>query len=153
MDGPWKARKEKLLKAPTEAQDCIQLLTWWRSQYPSNHPYHRLLHHSPNEGKRSAFSGYFLKKMGMQVGWPDFQLAVPSPEYPGLFIEMKRITERKKPLPASQISMHRALRQQGYLVFVCYGFNEAHETIESYLGQLSQKTQKTQSPLNPRGVF
>lgn len=45
---------------------CVTFLTYRYS--------HLLWHHSPNEGKRTEVQGRFLKKMGMQVGWPDLDI-------------------------------------------------------------------------------
>lgn len=47
-----------------------------------------LFHHSPNEGKRSPFERYLIKRMNVSSGFPDLMI-VDSKENKTLFLELK----------------------------------------------------------------
>lgn len=87
------------------------------------------LHHSPNGGKRNAFEAKKFKQMGTKAGFPDLFLCVARGGYHGLFIELK--TETGK-LTAFQINWLAKLNGQGYKAVVCYGYEEARQTIKEY---------------------
>lgn len=46
-------------------------------------------HHSPNEGKRSYFQQYLIKKMGVSSGFPDFIIFSKKNEHSPFAIEIK----------------------------------------------------------------
>jgi len=103
------------------------------------HEYRDVWEHTfaiPNGGGRDGFEAMNLKDEGQKNGVPDFFIAWPSAVYHGLFIEMKRLpTEGKgKPIVSKeQKEWHIKLRNQGYAVYVCYGYDEAMRTIKTYL--------------------
>lgn len=68
---------------------------------------------------------------GLKSGVPDLFLAVPNERHTGLFIEMKRPGGR---LREEQREWIEALRNQAYRAEVCYGAEEAIDTITEYLG-------------------
>ena len=90
----------------------------------------------PNGGGRSAFEASFMKEEGVKPGVPDIFSAWPSGIYHGLFIEMKRLPSEGKGKPVvskEQKEWHIKLRNMGYAVYVCYGYEEAMKTIRTYL--------------------
>ena len=64
------------------------------------------------------------------AGVPDAFLPVAIQPFHGLYIELKTRTGKLSP---KQIAWHRALRANGYAVQVCYGAEEAIETLQQYL--------------------
>lgn len=127
---------------PHQSEDSIQMscVSWFRVAHPG---LARLLHHSANEGKRTTrivhthagtrvvcSGGARLKAMGMQTGFPDLFLAVPSRGMHGLFIEMKSETGRLEP---SQREMLALLSEQGYATAVCRSLDEFSSVIDNYL--------------------
>lgn len=87
--------------------------------------------HCPNEAKRNPKTGAELKRLGMRAGVPDLLLLSPKGEYIGLAIEMKY---GKNKCTLEQIKWLDWLHKQGYMCKVCYGSEEAIETIKQYLG-------------------
>jgi hypothetical protein len=80
-----------------------------------------------------------MKAEGAKPGVPDLFLPVARNDHHGLFIEMKRTEVKPKRegskggLSDVQIKWKADLEAQGYRVTVCYGFDEARETLEQYL--------------------
>lgn len=127
---------------PHQSEDSIQMscVSWFRIAHPE---LARLLHHSANEGKRTTrivhthagtrvvcSGGARLKAMGMQTGFPDLFLAVPSRGMHGLFIEMKSEMGRLEP---SQREMLALLSEQGYATAVCRSLDDFQHVTDSYL--------------------
>lgn len=86
--------------------------------------------HIPNEGRRSAYTGANLKRMGMRPGFPDLFIPIARMGYHGLFVEMK--VGKNKPTRA-QIEWLRRLDAEGYAVCVRYGADAAIKSIENYI--------------------
>lgn len=90
----------------------------------------RLLHHSPNGGRRDAREAGRFKAMGTRAGFPDLILLVPSHGHPYLCIEMKygagRQTERQR-------EYQRAVEAQGAKYVVVRSAMEFAEIINNYL--------------------
>lgn len=84
----------------------------------------------PSGGKRHIITAVRLKAEGVRAGIPDLMLAVPRGRWHGLFIELK--VGRRKPTVQQKIWITK-LRQQGYWVEVCWGFEQAKEAILEYL--------------------
>lgn len=74
-----------------------------------------------------------FKAEGVRAGVPDLFLPVARGGYHGLFIEMKRPDHKNKPSKA-QNEWQQFLTKQGYLSVVCYGYEEAIQTIQRYYG-------------------
>lgn len=72
----------------TEEDEQAALFSWVR-QLRETYPLLKLLHHSPNEGKRAPRKA---KRLGIRSGFPDLILPVPSADqkHIGLAIELKR---------------------------------------------------------------
>ena len=114
----------------TESQEQKALFQWAgyaEQQYPEL----KLLHHIPNGGKRDSRTAVNLKREGVKAGVPDICLPVARGQYHGLYIELKA---GKNKTTTKQKEWLNALNQEGYATKVCYGWSEARETIEKYLG-------------------
>jgi hypothetical protein len=77
-----------------------------------------------------------LKQMGLTPGYPDLFLAIPTPEFHGLFIEMKTKTGK---VQKNQLAIHKMLMSVHFAVCVCYDWMEAMQVIEGYLEGLPIK--------------
>ena len=99
---------------------------WMRGKYPVLD----LLYHIPNGGSRNEREAANLKRQGVKAGVPDLCLTVARGGYHGLYIEMKY--GKNKP-SEHQKRWIDALRAQGYVAEVCYGWHQASELITEYL--------------------
>jgi len=90
---------------------------------------HIPIFHIPNEGKRSAATGANLKRQGLSAGVPDLCIPAPRGRFHGLFIEMKY--GKNKPT-AEQDEWLSLLFKNGYMVKICYSFEEAKTVIDWY---------------------
>ena len=90
-----------------------------------------MIYHIPNGGSRNQLEAANLKRQGVKAGVPDLCLPVPKEGYHGLYIEMKY--GKNKPTD-NQEEWLESLRQYGYKTAVCYGADEARETIKQYIG-------------------
>lgn len=77
-----------------------------------------------------------LKAEGVRAGVPDVFLAIPAQGYHGLFLELKAPKGRVSP---DQKTMLETLRASGYACCVCFGWDEAREAVEGYLGKFIPK--------------
>ena len=114
---------------PKGKEDCLQVscVTWFSLQYPDHA---RLLHHSPNGGSRNSIEAAKFKRMGVQPGFPDLFLAVPSSGYHGLFVELK---VGRGVQSAFQKEMEILLKEQGYQYTVVRSIEKFIEVIQNYL--------------------
>lgn len=117
---------------PPEHAEQVVLLHWWEAQARAKGIDPEHLFAIPNGGNRNAKTGARLKAEGVRAGVPDLMLAIPNGAYGGLFIEMKRQQGGK--LGKKQKNMLAILSRAGYAVRVCYGFEDAKNTICLYLG-------------------
>lgn len=110
----------------TLQEKCVE---WFDRNYPD---LRMLLHHSPNEGKRSIVEGAHLKASGMRTGFPDLVLLVPSGEWAWLAMEFKgkggRLTEAQK-------RYAEYLPKHGVLHRVIWTFEEFVNLIGKYMAE------------------
>lgn len=125
------ARQAATLPAPSEAQEQEAVITWARCN-ANRLPGLDLLFHIPNGEARPTAAGRRLKAQGVQPGVPDLFLPVTCGRFHGLWIEMKRADRSNHPTPLQAAWIER-LRQNGYLVVVAYGADEAIAAIAHYL--------------------
>jgi hypothetical protein len=112
----------------------VNLVTWFRSQYPKYSKLLTLGSFGENVGpKRMAR----LKQMGLTPGYPDLILYLPRMVcsrthhyYSGLFIEMKSKNGAVRP---NQIEMHNILKANHYFVDVAYDWFDAKSIIQNYI--------------------
>lgn len=85
-----------------------------------------VVHHSPNEGRRSRFEQYLIKQLHTMSGFPD--LVILAEQKRIFFIELKTI--RNKSVSPAQKWWIDALTKFGFEAKVCYGFDEAKDFID-----------------------
>lgn len=113
----------------SESTEQMTLIDWCNINTCA-YPELELIYHVPNEGKRTDYQGKKLKREGLKKGVPDLCLPVPRSGFHGLYIEMKYGTGR---LTKEQKEWIEKLNKQGYKATVCYGFEEARDTILKYI--------------------
>jgi len=119
-----------------EDDEQAALFRWASVMANSGYPT-RLLFSIPNGGYRKPREAARMKLQGTKAGVPDMFLPVPRGEFHGLFIELKRpiVKGDAKPVVSpEQKHWLKELDAQGYMATVCYGWIEAKEVIENYLG-------------------
>ena len=102
----------------------------WANLNKSNMPALNLMFAIPNGGLRNIGVARNLKAEGVKAGVPDIFLAYPMSNHHGLFIELK--VGNRKPTELQALWM-KALSKVGYKAALCYGFEEARDTITDYL--------------------
>lgn len=105
-------------------KSCVQ---WFSLQYRE---YAKLLHHSPNGGKRNAIEAAKFKAMGVRAGFPDLALYIARQGYHGLFIELKTAKGRQSD---HQKYYQCVLEEQGYRYEVVRSLEEFQNLINDYL--------------------
>lgn len=118
----------------SEATEQEALITWCRI-FENRYPELKMIYHIPNGGSRNQLEAANLKRQGVKAGVPDLCLPVPKAGYHGLYIEMKY---GKNKTTDKQEEWLESLRQYGYKTVVCYGADEARETIKQYIGWREQ---------------
>jgi hypothetical protein len=113
----------------SEHEHQVCLLTWANLQAKAM-PDLALLFAIPNGGKRHIGVARKLKAEGAKAGIPDLFLPAARNGYNGLFIELK--TEKGTVSP-NQKHWIAALREQGYQVEVCYGWDAARLVLLEYM--------------------
>jgi hypothetical protein len=104
--------------------DCV---TWFKNHYRSQRLLCFMVH---NDGAKSARTGLLDKARGLTKGIPDVMLAIPTPNWAGLFVEFK--TPGEYPTPAQREAM-AALTQAGYRCEVIRSLPEFQTLIREYL--------------------
>jgi len=84
----------------------------------------------PNGGRRDAITGARMRREGVKRGVPDLCLPVARKGRHGLYIELKTARGRTTP---EQREMIEQLREDGYEVAVCRGWEQARLVVEDYL--------------------
>lgn len=112
----------------------INLINWFNENYPQ---FESDLHHFANERKLDVKTnpslwntGRKLSRMGVKPGVADLHLAVPTSEYPGLWLELK--TENGK-LMKEQKEFLDQKSKRGYLALAVWGLDAAKKVFEIYL--------------------
>ena len=127
--GQWQGETGKVRKQQGHAEDDLQMqcVRWFRLQYPQ---LARLLHHSPNGGKRNAREGARFKQMGTQAGFPDLILLVASQGYHALLLELKTRTGRQQD---SQKEYQQLAEAQGYRYVVIRSLEAFMDEVNTYM--------------------
>lgn len=107
------------------------LLFQWAAFVSNKYPMLNLMFAIPNGGKRYAKTAIDLKHEGVKPGVADVFLPYASGNAHGLFVEMKR--EKYGIVSDKQKNFIKNVQQQGYAAAVCYGFEQAKDTIIKYL--------------------
>ncbi len=102
----------------------------WAAMNFKRYPQLKLMFAIPNGEARSIVTGARLKATGVKAGVPDIFLPAVTACSPGLYLELKRSGGT---ISKVQLEWIAALREEGYRVEVCYGWQEAVKVIEDYL--------------------
>lgn len=134
---PLKGPKLPVLKEDEEQE----LFFDWLEVASGRQPLYKLAFAVPNfsgTGKKGTLMrrvnqrhGAKLKRTGRKPGVPDIVFPVARGGYHSLYIEMKRL--RGSTMTDEQKVWIPALREQGHLVEVCKGWEEARDCIERYV--------------------
>lgn len=134
---PRRKTASRATGAPSEHDIQVECVSWFHDNFSLYSGYFWAV---PNGGYRSKRTAAIMKQEGQQAGVLDLQLAFPSKGYHGLFIEMKksRVGKRGKVVGKTHTSelqdaMIERLRKVGYMVAVCYSFEDFKKTIREYL--------------------
>lgn len=127
--GQWQGETGKARKHQGHAEDDLQMqcVRWFRLQYPQ---LARLLHHSPNGGRRDAREGARFKQMGTQAGFPDLILLVAANGYHALLLELKTRTGRQQD---SQKEYQQLAEAQGYRYVVIRSLEAFMDEVNTYM--------------------
>lgn len=135
---------EQLAQSGTEAAHQTALFCWCAMNM-ARFPELEWMHHIPNGGgrgstkKHAMIVGGQLKAQGVKKGVSDICLPVKRGQWSGLYIEMKKPTERpqregsKGGVSEEQIAFGAFVQGQGFGFVVCYSWDEAAKIIEQYL--------------------
>ena len=116
----------------TEEIEQAKVIKWsHRAAVRALMPSLRFLHHSPNGGKRDAFTGAQMKALGVKAGFPDLILPVRAGQCPGLVIEMKSEDGRTSD---SQDEWLAHFDSQGWGTKIARSADEARTILCLYLG-------------------
>ncbi len=85
--------------------------------------------HIVNEGKRSQQQGSMLKRMGMTSGVSDLFFPRATPEFHGLWIEVKAMNGKVS--PAQQKFIDNMI-QEGFFAIAAWGADAAIEIIKTH---------------------
>ena len=115
--------------SPT-SEDTIQaaVIRWARSH---DDPRLHSLFHIPNGGQRDGAVGGRMVALGAKAGVSDLFLPVMNAGRGGLWIEMKTTDGH---LSAEQEAWLNEMSASGYAAHVCYGWEQAVERIDAYMG-------------------
>lgn len=114
---------------PTEHQEQVALLHWFREYAPRVNLDPRCLFAIPNGGKREKAGATQLSLEGVTKGVPDLCLIAPQGRV--LWLEMKRA--KGGVVSKEQAAFHVLLKKQGFSVVVCHGAHHAITEIRKFL--------------------
>jgi len=112
----------------TESQEQVAFMQWVDMFFNGNEEFVFAI---PNGGLRNVVVAKKMKAEGVKPGVPDLFFTLARGGYHGLFIEMKRI--KGGSTSKDQKDKIERLRNCGYKVDVCKGFDEAKKSILEYV--------------------
>lgn len=115
---------------PTEYDEQSALMEW-AAVAQRKFPELEWLHASNNGVRVTIGTAIKMKKAGMKSGIPDLCLPVARGGFHGLYVEMKR--QKGGRVDTDQEVCHAFLRDAGYRVEVCRGWEAAKAAILDYL--------------------
>lgn len=113
----------------SEHSHQVALFAWF-GEHRHLYPQTRWLFAIPNA------NSHHLVSEGVKGGVPDVALMLPVYPFHGLFVEMKipaKGSKRAGVVSSAQELWHIQLKSQGYKVVVCYGWEDAKNTIVEYI--------------------
>lgn len=127
--------KPEDLVSGSEDGEQLALMCWAALNF-NKYPDLKWLHHSPNGGSRDKREAAKLKAMGVKSGFPDLCLLVERRPFNGLLIELKipeLKTKKNGGAFKEQIDWGIHLRANGFGYKLCHGWEDARDTLISYL--------------------
>ncbi|MTB53004.1 VRR-NUC domain-containing protein [Lewinella sp. W8] len=131
---------ETLPKAPAkkknqgESKIQVRCVAWFQAQYRVKYPKHLIAIRNggreTGDAKQRAIKGARNKAEGVVPGASDLLLAVPSGEYPGLWIELKRPGQY---LRKNQREFQEQMRRVGYAATDAKTEEEFQAIVRQYL--------------------
>lgn len=132
-DSPYHKLVKKAKRSPghdTEHREQVKLFEWAKAN-EVRHPSLAWLYAVPNWfGTRTARQGARAKAEGRKPGVPDVHFPVARGPYNGLVVELKAGTNQ--PTKEQKLWLNH-FRAEGWLVDICYSFEEARDLILAYL--------------------
>lgn len=138
-------KPEDLAKSGSEHAEQVALFQWAALEV-KNYPQLKWLFAIPNGFFASSGQKNKMKAEGLRDGVPDICLPWPKRDhnaefdnqyfYCGLWLEMKREIYRNRAnggCSEEQLAWHEYLKNVGYQVHVCYGWEDAKNAILEYL--------------------
>jgi hypothetical protein len=122
---------------PKEGEEAVNLLKWAQVIRHNGTPLADLLIMIPNgailagDAKHRAMQMARMKRQGFKVGTFDYFLAIPTPLFHGLWLELKR-THRGR-VSDAQREFDAWMQEQHYATAICEGWEAAAKTILGYL--------------------
>jgi len=141
MEKAWKPVPIKGFVLPKETDEQIALMEW-ASWHVKKYPELLWLIHVPLGEYRHKKTAGVLKAMGVKKGFPDIMLPTSRHGYHALAIELKRQKGAKPQVSAEQKAWIEHLKSQGWYAVVCYGAEEAINTLKWYLEGESDERRK-----------
>lgn len=93
-----------------------------------------------NEGKRTPAGHALAIELGLHKGASDLFIAWPTPNYPGLWLEVKppgfKVTKSKLEHYESQMRFINLMRSRGYYADMGIGIDQCISIIKNYLSGL-----------------
>lgn len=118
---------------PTEHQEQVAVIHWWRRACGTYGVPESALFAIPNGGSRGGIEAARLKSEGVRSGVPDLFLSVPRGGLAGFFIEMKALDGRASPEQTDWIT---SARLRGYHADIIKGADDAIKAIREYMGRV-----------------
>lgn len=116
----------------TEEIEQARVIKWsHKAEVRALMPQLKWLHHSPNGGQRSAFTGAQMKALGVKPGFPDLILPVKTRMSTGLVIEMKSAKGR---LSTEQSEWLDIFIENDWQFAVLRSAEDARRALCNYLG-------------------
>nr|WP_294525785.1 hypothetical protein [uncultured Rhodopila sp.] len=122
---------------PLEEVEAARLVEWSKLARWHGYALRDLLIMVPNgaylgsDARTRAITMAKLKRAGFRNGVYDYLLAVPSPNHPGLWVELKRRKGAQR--SPEQVQFGKLMESLGWLCAVAKGWEEASAAIVGYL--------------------
>lgn len=135
-DSPLRALIKQVMRKPrsdVEHQEQVKLFAWAlekEAAHPSLHWLFAVPNFAGRLGQKTAKHGARLKAEGRKPGVLDVWLPLRRGQYVGLVIEMKA---GRNSLTPEQKRWKNHLERQGWLVVVCYRFEDARDCVLGYM--------------------
>lgn len=98
----------------------IAVTEYVQLQYPK-----AVFYHAPQEGKRTRFEQYKMKKLGAKSGFPDLLIL-----HKGVRLALELKKDKGENPTDNQMEWLKALRENGFTAACAKGFDEAKKIID-----------------------